>query len=454
MAEAGSELDAALERELDPGEVVLWVGRPDGRDWARRVRATATSMATVGILGFVVVGWGGVQRFWRVQAVPSEEWGGFSLNLGFGSIGEAAFYVLAPLLCLAYAVWMWRVPGRERRIAAGTLYALTSTRAIIVTFGHRGTVRLMKYPPDKLAYLFRQERSGGVGDIVFEAEADARRVTGCGTDMVHGFIGIPGVAEVERLIRRSFDFSPRLINGTDGERQFEPQSKGEGDGASATDRHGHGPRGDPSAASMILGYLDPGERLLWASRPDARILARRIRPRSVTVAALFFAAGAGLAVGMWRPVLAWWGLFQSEDLVSRQWGPVVTGVVAGAIFLFGGSALALSSLRAPLNCRRWAERTIYAVTTKRGVTLHRGGDGQFWMRSYQPDELLGSCVRRPSDVLADLVFKESPRVRAESSARPESQHAFLAIPDFAEVERMIRRTFGGAGGSENGGEPA
>lgn len=172
------EMDQLLERELHEGERVVWAGQPN----ADRVFR----------MGFLIY----------LFAIPwlaiTTMIGGGGAFMGGGLFGGFITLFMLPFYAIGFG--MLAAPFWLRRQAKNTIYAVTDRRAFSSqpTLLSGRTVR--SFGPTELQQITRTERSDGSGDLVFQEhitrDSDGdRRVTR------HGFMGIPNVRQVDKIIR-------------------------------------------------------------------------------------------------------------------------------------------------------------------------------------------------------------------------------------------------------------
>jgi hypothetical protein len=169
------------EREVEPGERLRWAGRPDP------LRPTLMSFG----IYFFAIPWTAFAVFWM--------WGA----AGFGTrpVRPDGPWMLFPLFGLPFVLiglGMLSAPFWAYRKAARTIYAVTNKRLLIITTGRTRSVET--YAPQDIQFVERTERPNGSGDVLFatcyNTDSDNRpRSTKV------GFFGIPGVRDVERLVR-------------------------------------------------------------------------------------------------------------------------------------------------------------------------------------------------------------------------------------------------------------
>jgi hypothetical protein len=113
----------------------------------------------------------------------------------------------APLLVLlSLLLWLgvpafvaWRQLDHLRR----TLYAITDRRALILSVGQ--PQRTESYPPQRIEFVHAVPRPGGSGDLFFTL----LRGTGARRPRYkHGFLDIPQVEQVARIMRQALASKP------------------------------------------------------------------------------------------------------------------------------------------------------------------------------------------------------------------------------------------------------
>jgi hypothetical protein len=194
------ELHAALERELDEGESLLWHARPIPDLYTRRFRS-AQLFAILPLLlggGMVVVLIRDAPGFFRNLSLLRAAERHVDIGISLAGAGVGVAMGLGALLA---AAWLLHHPARARRQALRTAYAITPARAIILTLDARGNIEERDYRADELVHLLRRERADGTGDVLFES---ARRPKNNELAPPHGFVAIRDAAAVERLLRGQF----------------------------------------------------------------------------------------------------------------------------------------------------------------------------------------------------------------------------------------------------------
>ena len=163
---------AAARFELVAGETLLWLGRPRADYVPRRLRrqiwGAVASVIVGGSLYFLAPNLGEPDPWWRLL---------FLSGIGF----------------LAAVLWRW-----VRREPPAESYAVTDRRLIIASDEAQREVASFEHIDPR--ELVADVRANGVGALYFA------RVRPPDTDRPQpiGFIGIPGVRAVERLVRETF----------------------------------------------------------------------------------------------------------------------------------------------------------------------------------------------------------------------------------------------------------
>jgi len=193
------------EEELAPGERLVWHGSPK----PLRLRAAGLLMAVV-TAGFLVAAVGAFRNVARTSTIPE----------GFETPGDGAqpLLLLLPfgMVFVTVVALILATPFWAARRLTHTVYVITDRRAVIIVGTLGRSVR--SFTASMMGSLERRERRDGSGDLIFarrlseegfDTEADlgldggprpnGRRM---GVEEV-GFIGVPNVREVERLLREN-----------------------------------------------------------------------------------------------------------------------------------------------------------------------------------------------------------------------------------------------------------
>ena len=181
-------LQVELDRELAPGERVLWAGQPSPKRYTR------------GSWGLVLFGipWTAFAVFWTTmafvgtRAIP----GNNPMATGF-----RWFFPLFGIPFILIGLGMLSAPWWGRRKAAGVFYAITDRRALISEPGWRGARTVKSFAPGELQTIERTEHADGSGDLIFSRRS-WRDSDGDRRSSAVGFTGVPRVREVEAQLRR------------------------------------------------------------------------------------------------------------------------------------------------------------------------------------------------------------------------------------------------------------
>jgi hypothetical protein len=183
---------ARIQRELGPGEKILWAGIPSKA-------ALARSKIPVGLFGLVFFAFA---IFWIVTA---RSMGSPATNSLF------SYFWMFGIPFAAIGLWLVCKPAIAAISADSTLYGISDQRVMIVTKFPR--YRVNSYAPSDLVNIDRRENSDGSGDIIFAQErsyspqpwSDGISVgttTSFEIPNKIGFFGIPEVRNVEALIHQ------------------------------------------------------------------------------------------------------------------------------------------------------------------------------------------------------------------------------------------------------------
>ena len=158
-------------RELEPGEQLLWSGRPGQGVRLRRADAFAIPFSLI---------WAGFTAVWEIEAIRS---------------GEPLFMRLWGIPFLVLGAYL--VVGRfvaDARLRRNTVYGVTDRRVILVSglFSRSTTSHLLRAVPA----ITLSERRDGEGDVVLDA-----------TDMNHVATG--GMVSLGSSVPPALEFLPR-----------------------------------------------------------------------------------------------------------------------------------------------------------------------------------------------------------------------------------------------------
>jgi hypothetical protein len=201
----GDDLRSRIKSELDPGERLLWSGRPVTVP-PRSNRGVVIAGLVAGVLLLLSVSsFALYARDPRPDPTPRGE---MPTLVGFGLFTFAGAAVITLILA---AVLNNRRSERVKK--SGTLYALTDRRAIIwVPETGRGAVKVYTIPRGTIRGVHRLEYADGSGDVLFRAVGHEFQDLYLGPP---GFEGIADVRRVEEQVRRTL-VEPGPAIGRDG----------------------------------------------------------------------------------------------------------------------------------------------------------------------------------------------------------------------------------------------
>lgn len=173
------ELKAMVDRELAPGERILWAGTP------RPVYFTPKSTASF-IFG---IPWTLFALFWTAGAA------GFRFP-DFSS--PASLFPLFGVPFILIGLGLLASPLMEQRKSRNTVYAVTGRRALIIEGGRKKTA--CSFAPDQLRHIHREERKDGTGNLIMGQDTWTDSDGDKHADPV-GFMRIPDPGGVEKMLR-------------------------------------------------------------------------------------------------------------------------------------------------------------------------------------------------------------------------------------------------------------
>jgi hypothetical protein len=183
--ELPDELRARVKAELDPGERLLWAGRPSSArlggstPTSAKVAVGALAVATTDVL---VVATTPLSRNDVVFTV--------GLFLGLVALIVGLFAALGTI-----AEFTRRAKKKKKR--AATVYALTDRRALFWTPVGEGSVAVHSVPRGGVSIVYRVEHPDGTGDVMFDGNPDL-------FDYHYGrrFADLSDVRRIEEQVRR------------------------------------------------------------------------------------------------------------------------------------------------------------------------------------------------------------------------------------------------------------
>ncbi|MDX2036365.1 MAG: hypothetical protein SFX72_06915 [Isosphaeraceae bacterium] len=174
-----------LKQEVEKNEKILWRGKPDpSRGW----------WMTTPLLLFGIP-WTLFTFFWEYMAISA----------AFEPNTPAPVRIIFPLFGLPFVLiglGMLSSPWWAARKLRRTDYAITDQRAIIIepaAWGSGYSVTSLR--PDDINSVTKVVRGGGSGDLWLSTPEVYRGRRGSTSVSRKGFVGIPAVGEVERILR-------------------------------------------------------------------------------------------------------------------------------------------------------------------------------------------------------------------------------------------------------------
>jgi hypothetical protein len=184
MMEMDFESQQTAQAQLEPGERLLWHGKPDPK------RGLVASIP----VALFAIPWTAFSLFWMATAsglaFRDSQPGWTSLFALFG-----VPFALVGLGMLTSPYWLYR----KSKL---TVYALTNRRALIITGG--ATKKIQSFTSADIGVIQRTERPKGRGDVMFatiEVKKNPQSV---------GFMGIADARRVERYMLDMFKKDKQL----------------------------------------------------------------------------------------------------------------------------------------------------------------------------------------------------------------------------------------------------
>lgn len=198
---AQPEGDPRLAAELEPGERLIWAGRPDTPRWFTHREEVLHFVVGTACTTFFVALFGGLLH---------AAWTGQMTSTLISKLYTSMFVTAMAIVFIGAGLMMIGQPLWNRWARPHDLYALTDRRCIIWrrTLAGRST---KSYAPALLIELSRTERRNGTGDLVLLPRV--HDLTGKGKRTIRdaeAFLSIANVAQVEQLVRRTLLTHTRL----------------------------------------------------------------------------------------------------------------------------------------------------------------------------------------------------------------------------------------------------
>lgn len=180
LTDVHPDLANMVYAELDDDEVIKWGGQPNPYRMIWK---------TIPIFLFAIP-WTAFAIFWTVMAFIMTRSEGQMWSIVFPLFGLP--FILVGLGLLSSPFW-------EIRKAKKTVYVVTNKRAIIFEGGRQTMIHTFK--PEQLNHIIRQQKQDGSGDLIFDEEVSSYGRRGHRHYKKIGFLGIPHVRDVERLLQ-------------------------------------------------------------------------------------------------------------------------------------------------------------------------------------------------------------------------------------------------------------
>jgi hypothetical protein len=183
-----------VDSELQPGEKIVWMGRPAIKLWIRQGRVFYIVGAVVLLLGLVIFAFGGFFLTLPEKDVsPTVTWIVLGVGGSISLLGVCFFFKNS---------WMRKLANYR------DFFVLTNKRAF--TLDYNGLrCRLSVYEPEQLAAMSREDKGEilpGSGNLVFGYDAAHFQRNGAVVNTIRitrGFLNLENVAAVESLVRRT-----------------------------------------------------------------------------------------------------------------------------------------------------------------------------------------------------------------------------------------------------------
>lgn len=197
MLTVDSLMSDEVNSEIQPGERILWTGRPQPLRYV--MRDMPRILGALGTLGIGVVVLLVFSQFWNGMGV------GFRISEGFNPFAQFnTMFLLVAVLIILGGVG----PAALDYLKAGRIvYAITDQRLLIITLPALWWGRsVQSYGQHDLRAVARRMHGDDIGDVVFSSESyQVRSKYGHRTRTREvGFFGVPEARRVEQLILDTF----------------------------------------------------------------------------------------------------------------------------------------------------------------------------------------------------------------------------------------------------------
>ena len=181
---------------------------------------------------------------------------------------------------------------------------------------------------------------------------------------------------------------------------------------------------DPTLHDEVRPVLEPGEGLLWIGRPDpcrtARAKIGQALLGAVFILLFFLVYLSGLPAA---------GPYFDAYSVSFSLRPAI---------LFSGSLLTFSGVLLPILAYRRAQRTVYAATDRRVLSLTRGRS----VRAVRYEDMQVPLLDLKPDGSGDIQF--NGKFRADGTEHQPRFSSFMGIKAAEGVYRLLLGRMSGA----------
>jgi hypothetical protein len=178
------ELGPLIAEDLEVGEHIVWIGRPDA--------LKSALLAVPVFLGGIA--WTAFSLSFMLLTYEMSSLRGFS-DSNVGMILLIIPFVLIGIAMLLSPFWTY---CKELR----TIYAITDSRILIMQEGKSSTA--VSYNASFIGNISCNERPNGSGDLIF-AQRVYKSSNGHQRTIDYKFIGIPNVRAVEDILRSTFN---------------------------------------------------------------------------------------------------------------------------------------------------------------------------------------------------------------------------------------------------------
>jgi hypothetical protein len=277
---------ALMLLELEPGEQVVWAGRPSS---VRPGVVQSVPRAIMGLVSLIFL------AFWMVMVIRGGH-NGWEKGRAVAPFAphNVLIATIAGLWMIPFCVYLLLGPARVWRRLNRTCYYMTDRRAFIIAPDLLGRRKAKSFTANTLRLMHVEERSDGTGDLIFGSPSNW---TGMAETV--GFLGIDKPSEIEDLVRKT------LFTAEPQESPFAALAAGQADQPAVIQKSYRLSLGIRLfqfvflAAGSLVGLCILGDVILVCALvtigPERLFGARPpgLRPFSIAEMATAFAAGLG-----------------------------------------------------------------------------------------------------------------------------------------------------------------